>query len=1038
MSLIDTIPDTCSTNIPNTVHPFNDHNNNDDSLSQMLFDDDDDPNSNVDNLTDHTSLHHNNAINDINNNVINDLNNRVSTIEKSIVEMNDNLNKSVSTMNANIQSMLQFMSKSNPSFNADKNIKNNSKREMDDDTIADTVIMDLKQTEINNESSPEDNEDDDIINHNHNRKHNHHHNNNHNHNKHNNDINANNSINNNIDDNKEESLINFISKAKQLICINFIDFQDKDIYKNKFNIDSIIAAKRKTQYEIENNITTDNNYKQPIPHQLLSQAISDDIYATDGVANNDINERNIMCERNRALSKLPITMNNWRSKIENANDDVISKLLNATRDPTENQHNKAEIDKINTGIAGLININKNDKISLNVHGINSIQLSEILPINNINLNELFNELYNILIYNEEADKQIQPPNNRIKNGSTVLYPNVPILNSSHINRINNIIGSPGNRLYLDPDSEETLQHFGQLLCISANPLNHTLHWDLINTPFKQMLTLQCIRNIFFNVNMVYNTHPDVINVKKSDTTSQLSQLSAEATKICKNRIIPQSKKDIYWVTNRKQWGLCGDIIADARKLHIAIGTLNKKLFKYGCGKRLLHRTNWDLQALSLVGDINQQRQKTLCSKINNLKRSYELQISECIIVTHFESVIALFNKLQNSLKYSNKLDTFCKTLANPNAVDFNENLVAMFKKAEIAIAGAFRSIAEFNLDTMKLTRDLLKWWTLLKYTPNKLQAKQLKQNLKSDIKTLNLIINGELRGSAQRREVLTNRLLQKYQNNTDITSINVKNKNTNNTINNTTNNNGINIVNDNTNNTRIDDTNNTRIDDTDNTINDNVNATNINNTNINNTNNGNKHGNKHDNKYKIKIRNKRRKLNNSSFISANNSINTNNSTLSLCDNLFDKANVFNTGNNSINNKRIQIIRDCLSTFQKEDRNINTSSHTSSINSSSINTNTNANLSQNLSQNSTEYSSSSNISYTTNSFTINQRSNRKRNYNQLNNNNNNYYSNGYINNKSHNNEHWNAYSHKNSNQNQYQNQYQTNNFHKSTPWKQRQN
>ena len=156
------------------------------------------------------------------------------------------------------------------------------------------------------------------------------------------------------------------------------------------------------------------------------------------------------------------------------------------------------------------------------------------------------------------------------------------------------------------------------------------------------------------------------------------------------------------------------MISIAKKLHMTIGTMNKKLFKYGCGKRVISRTNWDLNTFSLVEDINQSRQKTLCSKVNNIKRAYELQISEHIILAHMQTAILLHNKLQKFIKYSDKLDIFCKSLAFPNTVEFNENLLAMFKQTEIATAGAFRSLSEFRLDALKLTRDLLNWYTLIK------------------------------------------------------------------------------------------------------------------------------------------------------------------------------------------------------------------------------------------------------------------------------------------------------------------------------------
>ena len=79
----------------------------------------------------------------------------------------------------------------------------------------------------------------------------------------------------------------------------------------------------------------------------------------------------------------------------------------------------------------------------------------------------------------------------------------------------------------------------------------------------------------------------------------------------------------------------------------------------------------------------------------------------------------------------------------------------MFNKTKIALAGAYRSTSEFRMDALKLTRDLLHWWTLIKQSPNKSRTKQLENILKNDINTLNLITNGELRGSEQRKEKFT-------------------------------------------------------------------------------------------------------------------------------------------------------------------------------------------------------------------------------------------------------------------------------------------
>ena len=125
----------------------------------------------------------------------------------------------------------------------------------------------------------------------------------------------------------------------------------------------------------------------------------------------------------------------------------------------------------------------------------------------------------------------------------------------------------------------------------------------------------------------------------------------------------------------------------------------------------------------------------------------------------------------------------------------------MFKKTEIAIAGASRSTAEFRLDALKLIRDLLNWRTLISKTPNKQKAKRLENILKKDISTLNLIVNGELRGSQQRKEKMTTRLINKYKENTNTKlQIDLTNNNNNNNDNNTNNNNNNNNTNNNTNN----------------------------------------------------------------------------------------------------------------------------------------------------------------------------------------------------------------------------------------------
>ena len=201
---------------------------------------------------------------------------------------------------------------------------------------------------------------------------------------------------------------------------------------------------------------------------------------------------------------------------------------------------------------------------------------------------------------------------------------------------------------------------------TTNPDNAILHWDLINTPFRQNLVLQCLRSILFNINMEFNTHPDIDKIKNADKSTQCSQLSILANTICKRRKTLFGQRDSFWVTNRKQWGFCGEIITKARKLHTAIGTMNKKSFKYACGRRLLNRTNWNISTFELVGDVDKLKQKRVCTKINNIKRAYELQVSEQLIIAHFESIIDVYTQTNTRLcQRSDTIMKFSKTLLEP-------------------------------------------------------------------------------------------------------------------------------------------------------------------------------------------------------------------------------------------------------------------------------------------------------------------------------------------------------------------------------------
>ena len=84
------------------------------------------------------------------------------------------------------------------------------------------------------------------------------------------------------------------------------------------------------------------------------------------------------------------------------------------------------------------------------------------------------------------------------------------------------------------------------------------------------------------------------------------------------------------------------------------------------------------------------------------------------------------------------------------------------KKIEIAVISANNSTSTFKLDVIILKRDLINWLTVIKQHPETDNTKSLLKTLQNDIKILNLITCGEIRGSEQRKEILKNRIMSKF------------------------------------------------------------------------------------------------------------------------------------------------------------------------------------------------------------------------------------------------------------------------------------
>ena len=531
-------------------------------------------------------------------------------------------------------------------------------------------------------------------------------------------------INNNKKNNNKINI--FISKIKNIIINNFIYYDVNDTIFNINTMDqkAIKIAAKKNAFEIKNNVFSEVNYVPKVPHQLLTQTLEEDIYAIDTIADNDIHNKQIEIARENALKSINDTIKNWDDRFINHNKIAINKFLKNILDPINNEHNIDEINKINKSMANLFQINNQGRIALKLNQIHALPASNILSINNNDMNNLFEEIYNILKYDPEVDKEILDPNKRIRNGPQVLYPNTPKLNEFHINQISTIIGDKGNRLLLYPEDEADLYQFGILISISNNPNNCRLHWDLLNTPFTQILTLQNVKRIMFELNMKLNAHKEIKYIKKQDLHKQQFQLSTLATNICKSRYnTNNNNKDPFWVSDKFMWQFCGAIIAKARKIYVANGSLLRDICKYAFGKVIVSRTNWRVQSFQIVGDMEGKTRKKLCAEANNMKRAYERGITENIIVEQYKTAIYLYQQLQEIITKSDKLDMFCTTLFFRDNADFNENLWAMYKKTEIAVINAKNSTSTFNLNMMKLKRDMLSWLTVIKLYPNQTNKK---------------------------------------------------------------------------------------------------------------------------------------------------------------------------------------------------------------------------------------------------------------------------------------------------------------------------
>ena len=683
------------------------------------------------------------------------------------------------------------------------------------------------------------------------------------------DINTDDNDTSNVDINNPK-LNKFINICKNIIAVEFINKVNADIYDTT-NYDNTAKnlANKYSHFDLEHNVMNELNYIPSVPDQVLTQMMDNDAHSTDTIIDNDKSLIEIKNMRENAFNQMDDTLDR-ANKIINDNDSL-NKMLKTVIDPKSNSHNSENVDKINYELSKLLSFNEEGRVMFDTAKINELPASDIIMTKNEKLTELFNDIQHILKYdyNKDIDKR---PNDKIKNGFKILYKNIPRLTAINFANINKVIGDPTNRFLFYPKTDDELIKFAILVIITNEPENFKLHWDALNITVKQDLFLQTFRDIALKLNLKYNTLNEIQDINELSKATKQSRISELASRICNNRYIAgKHNKDKFWVFKRNIWKFFGNLLIKGKTMYRAIGSLLRDTCKFAYGKRLASRTNWSERTFQVVGDIEGKKKQKLCFEANNLKRAYEMKITENIITEKFKQITEMYYDLQTYITESEDLYVFCKALYDVNDVEYNINLLSLYKKSEIATINADQSTSKFRLKLMSTKRDLLKYMNILKHSNDK-TAKEITKQIKNDIHILNIITCGEIRNDEEQIEKIKERLSNRFKSITE--PLNKRNKY----------NNYHNTTNTNTNNHQ----------NTNNTVNE--------------------------------PNNKRRKLNNHYDTNTTNNItesipNNNQTHISeIMDSLFDDK-IFNTNDPNKNQWRMKRIKDTISVFEKED-NIN--------------------------------------------------------------------------------------------------------------------
>ena len=573
----------------------------------------------------------------------------------------------------------------------------------------------------------------------------------------------------------DTEIIQFVSKIKNFIATAF-NLDTNNIYDHQtFDETARNLALEPTIYDKQNNVTNILHHVEKVPEQLLSPLLYEADDTNDMVIEyNNINK--VQEQRKNAMENTDATMQRASNFLKS--NDLQSHILKNVIDPKANAHELDKVNRFNEQLAELLQINENGTIELKECYDDSLPLSNIAMINENKLEAIYNEIESILKYNKTDDDKL-PVDKQVKNGRYVRYTNIPTLDANNYHNINITIGNPANRKLFHPNNPENIIKFGILCTITDNLLKKQTHWDMINMIWDAEKYLHSPRDFALELIKELLELPEIDKIRTSSKQTQQILASQLATKICNNRFIPtnaknKNKKDKFWIKPKIYWKFWSTLNHMIRELFRAIESLKSSIFKYASGRTLISRSNWNQKSFQIIGDTDGKCKQTLCADSNKLKTAYEKKLSEKIISAKFIKAIEIKKNIDEYIHNSSDLEAFCYALHNKDIIEYTENILALYKKAEMNMISAEYSTSKFRFDLMNTKRDLISLMTILKYSKN-INARDIIKSIQNDVHILNIITHGEIRTANERLNKIKDRLSARFVGYNEIDAINFDN-----------------------------------------------------------------------------------------------------------------------------------------------------------------------------------------------------------------------------------------------------------------------